>query len=202
VPRAHLVGHSLGGWAALEVAAAHPERVASVTALAPAGMRDVSLLTVPLALRANRYLAIAARPLLPLALRSERVRGVGFARNSPVWRQWSIETCRDAAEAMAASPGFDAAITSALGHVAECTLRIPPEIVLTVVFGDADALLSARSSQSRRYMPPHGRWLEWERCGHAIPLDCPDRVVALVREVTSAASVAQSQGNERVEGEG
>ena len=31
----------------------------------------------------------------------ERLRAIGFAQNSPVWKQWSIETCRDAADAMA-----------------------------------------------------------------------------------------------------
>src|SRR5262245_51253153 len=40
VARVHLLGNSLGGWVAVELAAAHPDRVASVTALAPAGMRD------------------------------------------------------------------------------------------------------------------------------------------------------------------
>jgi pyruvate dehydrogenase E2 component (dihydrolipoamide acetyltransferase) len=38
IKKAHLVGHSLGGGLALALAAQHPDRVASVTAVAPAGL--------------------------------------------------------------------------------------------------------------------------------------------------------------------
>ncbi len=183
VDRAHLVGNSLGGWTAVEIAAAYPDRVASVTALAPAGMRDVPLARISFAFKLNRYLAVGLRPLLPLILRSERLRSIGFARNSPVWKTWSIETCRDAADAMAKSRGYAPALHAILGRVADCTARIPPTIPLTVVFGDTDVVLPARTSQSRRHLPPHARWLEWERCGHAIQLDHPERVVSLVTEV-------------------
>lgn len=186
IPRAHLVGNSLGGWAAIELAAAYPDRVASVVALAPGGMRDKPLEKISLAFRLNRYLARGLRPVLPVMLKNERLRAVGFARNSPVWKTWSIDTCRDAALAMANSEGYDAALQGLLHRVAEATRRIPASIPLTVVFGDTDTVLPPTTSQSRRYLPPHGRWLEWERCGHAIQLDYPDKVVALIREVTGA----------------
>lgn len=188
IARAHLVGNSLGGWTAVELAAAHPDRVASVTALAPGGMRDVPSTKIALSFKINRYLAVAARPLLPLALKSERVRALGFAPNSPVWKTWSLETCRDAADAMALSPGYHAALAATVGRVADCTARIPATIPLTIVFGDTDRVLPPETSQSRRFLPPHGRWLEWERCGHAVQLDYPDRVVELVRKVAGSAS--------------
>lgn len=38
IGRAHLVGHSLGGAVALVLAEQHPERVASLTLIAPAGL--------------------------------------------------------------------------------------------------------------------------------------------------------------------
>ncbi len=44
VAKAHLVGHSLGGAVGLALALDHPERVASVTAVAPAGFgREISM---------------------------------------------------------------------------------------------------------------------------------------------------------------
>jgi pimeloyl-ACP methyl ester carboxylesterase len=185
ITRAHLVGNSLGGWTALELAAAHPDRVASITALAPGGMRVKPLERVSLGFRINRYLAVGLRPLLPWMLENERLRGLGFSRNSPVWKTWSIDTCRDAAHAMANSRGYDAALDGIVGRAASCTLRIPASIPLTIVFGDTDTVLPPTTSQSRRYLPPHGRWLEWERCGHGIQLDYPDRVVELVKEVAN-----------------
>jgi pimeloyl-ACP methyl ester carboxylesterase len=67
--RPHAAGNSLGGWIALELAAA--KKVASVTALAPAG-----LWRKPLAPRRARghLTARRLRPLLPLFFRSARVR--------------------------------------------------------------------------------------------------------------------------------
>jgi pimeloyl-ACP methyl ester carboxylesterase len=188
VRQAHFLANSLGGWVALEVAAAFPDRVASLTALAPAGMRDEPLTHIHFAFRLNRYLAVATQPLLPLLLASERLRGIGFARNSPVWKTWTIETCRDAAESMARSPGYEPALQATIGRLADCAPRIPASIPVTVVFGDTDRILPPTTSQSRRYLPAHARWLEWERCGHAIQLDHPERVVALVQEVALPAS--------------
>jgi pimeloyl-ACP methyl ester carboxylesterase len=187
IERAHLVGNSLGGWTALEMAGAAPERVLSVTGLAPAGMRDTPAERVKVAFKINRYLAVATRPLLPVLLRSDRLRGLGMARNSPVWRTWTIETCRDAAEAMAGAKGFDAALDGTVGRMASSAATIPASIPVTIVFGDTDNVLPARTSQSHRHLPAHGRWLNWERCGHAVQLDYPDRVIELVREVARAA---------------
>nr|MBA2541979.1 alpha/beta hydrolase [Deltaproteobacteria bacterium] len=150
-----------------------------------AGMRDKALERINLGFRINRYLAVGFRPLLPFMLKNERLRAIGFARNSPVWKSWSIDTCRDAAHAMARSRGYTAALNGLLNRVADCTLRIPATIPLAIVFGDTDTVLPPRTSQSRRYVPAHGRWIEWERCGHGIQLDYPDRVVELVNEVTS-----------------
>lgn len=184
VERAHVLGNSLGGWTAVEMAAARPERVLGVVALAPGGMRDTPLQRIPRSFRLNRYLARATRPLLPYVLPNEAIRRIGFAHNSPVWTTWSLETCRDAAVAMADARGFDAALEATIGRMATCTARIPASIPVTVVFGDTDNVLPARTSQNRKHMPAHGRWLDWERCGHAPQLDYPDRVVELVRELT------------------
>lgn len=186
--KVHLVGNSLGGWTCLELAAAHPERVASIVALAPAGMRDTPLAKIGLDFKINRYLSVAARPLLPILLGNDRLRAIGFAQNSPVWKQWSIETCRDAADAMALSCGYHAALDGILGRLADCTKTIPASIPLTIVFGDTDVILPKATSQSRRHLPAHARWLDWERCGHAVQLDYPERVVDLVREVTSSVA--------------
>ncbi len=188
VERVHAVGNSLGGWTAIELAASQPERIRSVTALAPAGMRDKPLERAGFLFKLNRYLAVGLRPLLPALLPNKRLRQIGFARNSPVWETWSLDTCRAAAEAMATSKGYRAALDGTLRRVADRMRGIPASIPLTIVFGDTDTVLPPKTSQSRRYMPTHGRWLEWERCGHAIQLDYPERVVDLVKEVTSQAS--------------
>jgi pimeloyl-ACP methyl ester carboxylesterase len=185
VKRAHLLGNSLGGWTVVELAAAHPDRVASVVALAPAGMRFKPLAKVHWSFKVNRFLAIATKPLLPFMLPRERLRGLGFSRISPVWKTWSVETCRDAAIAMASSGGYPDALDATVGRWATCTASIPETIPLTILFGDTDTVLPPHTSQSLQHIPLHAQWLMWGNCGHAPQLDYPDRVVELVREVAS-----------------
>lgn len=180
VGKVHLVGNSLGGWTALEFAAAYPERTLSVVALAPAGMRQTPLLRADWRLKFNRRLARTLRPVIGLIIRYERLRAIGFAHNSPIWKTWSIETCRDAARAMATASGYDAALSGTFGKVADCTMTIPASIPVTIVFGDTDNTLPTTTSQSRQYLPPHGKWLTWTNCGHAIQLDYPREVAELI----------------------
>lgn len=67
----HVVGHSLGGWVALELAELAPGRVLSVVAITPAGFWSR-----PLAAREGRAIKVGRRlsPLLPLLLAPQRVR--------------------------------------------------------------------------------------------------------------------------------
>lgn len=183
INRAHLVGNSLGGWTALEFAAAFPERTATVVALAPAGMRETPLVRKDWRLTFNRRLARTLRPLLGLMVRYERLRAIGFAHNSPIWKTWSMQTCQDAARAMAQAEGYDAALVGTFGKVASCSAFIPETIPLHIVFGDTDNTLPAQTSQSRAYLPAHAHWTTWEKCGHAIQLDYPQRVAELVMSV-------------------
>lgn len=180
---AHYVGNSLGGWTILELAAAHPESVRSILALAPAGMRDEPLRSIDPRLMRNRRMARAMRPLFPLMLRSQPLRAIGFAHNSPIWREWDYQTCRDAAMAMADSPGYRDTLHATFGRVAEATATIPSNIPLRVIFGDTDNVLPPSTSQSRAYLPGHATWEIWSRCGHAIQLDYPDRVAEAIREM-------------------
>jgi len=64
----HVAGNSLGGWVALEMAAAYPDRVKSAIGIAPAG-----LWLVPETKRKNlgalsRYMAVTTYPLAPQLL--------------------------------------------------------------------------------------------------------------------------------------
>lgn len=184
VEQVHLVGNSLGGWTSLELAAAHPERVASVIALAPAGMRNAPLDRVDPRIMRNRRLATAMRLFFPIMLRSASLRRIGFAHNSPIWRTWDYQTCRDAAMAMAKSPGYSQTLRATFGRVADCTRDIPDSIPVQVIFGDTDNVLPASTSQSREYLPSHATWEIWQDCGHAIQLDYPDRVADLIKAST------------------
>lgn len=182
VSKAHLVGNSLGGWTVLEYAAAFPDRTLSVLGLAPAGMRERPLGHADWRLKVNRRLARFVRPIIPLMVRFQPLRAIGFSRNSPIWKTWSKEICLDAARAMAGAVGYDAALEGTFHSVAECTNKIPSSIPITIIFGDTDNTLPPHTSQTRKYLPVHAEWRVWENCGHAIQLDYPERVAELIHD--------------------
>jgi pyruvate dehydrogenase E2 component (dihydrolipoamide acetyltransferase) len=63
IERAHLVGHSMGGGAALALAIDHPDRVIGLTLLAPAGLgADINMAFIDGFIAANRRRAV--RPVL------------------------------------------------------------------------------------------------------------------------------------------
>ena len=73
IDRAHVVGNSLGGWIALELAKGHGAR--SVTALSPAGLWGAPLLARGAPARGGAHRVVhGLRPALPVLLRSRRVR--------------------------------------------------------------------------------------------------------------------------------
>ena len=101
-----LCGNSLGGWVCLEMACAAPDRIKSLTALAPAGLwlnpYNVRYPATALA----RFLAKYTAKLAPTALHFEMARALGFSDVSPRWREFTYSTCLDAAIAMAKADGY------------------------------------------------------------------------------------------------
>ncbi|NAZ84382.1 alpha/beta fold hydrolase, partial [Kineococcus sp. R8] len=179
----HLLGHSFGGWVVLEAAAddaAHPgpPAVASVTALAPAGLWTRPRRRPPL-LPTGQQLARWAGGLPPDVLATRLVRTLAFAATSAAPRALPREVARDALAAVAAAPGYaaaDAAIAAGSFTRAE-DVRAP----VLVVTGARDRILPPRHLR-RECAPPHARWVRLERCGHVPAWDRPDDVVRLVRE--------------------
>jgi pimeloyl-ACP methyl ester carboxylesterase len=174
----HLVGNSLGGWIALEIAAAYPERVKSVTALAPAGLwlaTFVQRLSGTAMLRAftKNFAALA-----PLMLKSEWARKIGFSDVSPLWRNFSYELCLDATNAMIHSPGYFPAWDGMLKK--RFAAKISAEIPVKIIFGDSDNTLPARNCQERAMVPAHAQWITIAQSGHAPMWDHPSEVASYI----------------------
>ncbi len=140
----NVVGNSLGGWVALELAGLRP--VASLTLLSPAGLwRDASPRYCLATLRASRWLARhAARVLSRLvSYRLGRVLVLGQTHGRP--SGLSVGYARAAIEALGTCPGFDATLkaTSGRHYVAGAPIEAP----VTVAFGSRDYLLLPHQSR-------------------------------------------------------
>lgn len=183
IEKFHVVGNSLGGWIALEMAASRPEQILSVTGLAPAGLW---LVPAPGRLPSEArlyYLAKTLKAFIKVALKSKKLREIGFKRVSPKWQELSYETCFDASIAMTNCRGYFPAWDGMIGRRFDA--EISESVQVTILFGDRDNTLPADVSQERSLTPSHSMWLTIENCGHAPMWDHPDLVLKAVLETTS-----------------
>lgn len=176
----HVAGNSLGGWIALEMAAAQPNRILTLTGLAPAG-----LWLAPAAKREMRearsyYLARLFRPFIGIGLHSKLLRWIGFATVSPCWRELSYETCFDASYAMLNCPGYFPAWDGMLTRRFDA--HIPESVPVTILFGDTDNTLPYPISQEHTLAPAHCTWLTIDNCGHAPMWDYPELMVTIIKQ--------------------
>lgn len=179
----HVAGNSLGGWVALETAATAPQRIISVTGLAPAGLwlnpYNVRYPATALA----RFLARYTAKLAPTALHFEAARRLGFADVSPRWHEFDYQLCLDAVLAMAAADGYYPAWDGML--MKRFDSEIPSEIPVTIIFGDSDRTLPVTTCQERSVAPKHARWIIFPDTGHAPMWDAPVDVAAEIRKTAT-----------------
>lgn len=120
--RVHVVGHALGGWIAAELAAFYPRRVASLTLIAPAGLRPRDDETVVDAFRLDGAHAMDAF----LGSDAQRWRKV-LDEGDPV--EASVQEYREATTAalLTWNPRYDLKLERRLGRVTAPTQVLVPE---------------------------------------------------------------------------
>jgi pimeloyl-ACP methyl ester carboxylesterase len=172
----HVVGNSLGGWVALELASRRP--VASLTLLSPAGLwRQNPPLYDRISLRASRWFARHAGRLLSRLVASRLGRTIVLGQTHGHPMRLSAEYARAAVTELGRCPGFDAALagTAKRHFVATGPITAP----VTVAFGSRDLLLR-RGSRRLGQLPPQTRTEALPGCGHVPIADDPAAVAALI----------------------
>jgi len=171
----HLVGNSLGGWVALELA--HRRPVASLPLLSPAGLWTGSTPRYDRAtLRASRWLARHGRPLSPpMSCRVARTLVLGQTHGRP-WRM-SADQARTTIWTMGSSPRFDATSAATLDRRYLAGPRIDAPVTLT--FGSRDLVLFPRQSRHLGQLPAGAHLQTLPGCGHIPMFDNPTAVTDL-----------------------
>ena len=180
IERAHLAGNSLGGWIALELAAA--SRARSVTALCPAGLWCAPLLRAGGSTRGSTHrIARRLRPLLPLLMLSRRARrlALGHVVNDP--DRVNRAAARRMVSSYARATAYDATNNAMLASHFTGAARIAAP--LTVAFGERDRLI-----RPVRLRVPGARTVVLPDCGHIPMWDNPRLVADLVLEKCAVAS--------------
>jgi pimeloyl-ACP methyl ester carboxylesterase len=164
IDRPHVAGNSLGGWVALELAAAG--RARSVTTISAAGLwRHPLAPKRPVA----HQIARALGPLLPALLAVPAVRRLAlttsFAHPERVPREEALRLVR----AYGAAPGFADVSRAMRAGRFDGLERIA--VPVTLAWGDRDRLVSPP-----RHVPAGVRTVVLEDCGHVPMWDDPGQV--------------------------
>ncbi|MEN3360780.1 MAG: hypothetical protein V7637_4762 [Mycobacteriales bacterium] len=187
----HIVGNSLGGWVALELAGIHPP--ASLTLLSPAGLwRARPPLYCRASLRATRWLSQHAGGFLSGLVRFRLGRGLVLGQTHGRPFRISPDYARAAIHAMGTCPGFDATFRAHASRRYIGWRRIDAPV--TVAFGSRDILLLPHQSRHVDELPPSHRRERLPGCGHVPMADDPAAVVALITAATARAIQRTRQG--------
>jgi pimeloyl-ACP methyl ester carboxylesterase len=178
----HLVGFSLGGWVALEMAAAGYGR--SVLALAPPGLWKTPPAVSSRRARALRTTTLRVLdPVLGLLGRWPRLARLGIRGVVVHPDRVSAEQVVRSARDRRAAAGAEAARRAVFGsHFADgAAITVP----VCVAYGDADRVVDSPSEHDA--LPPATRWVLVEDCGHAMSWDQPEACLALIAETAALA---------------
>jgi pimeloyl-ACP methyl ester carboxylesterase len=177
VRRPHVVGNSLGGWIALELAALTP--LSSLTLLSPAGLwpRDTPVYC-RISLRATRWLTTHTPHVLNRIVnyRFGRILVLGQSHGRPA--RMSPAQARAAIRAMASCEGFDATLAATIHR--RYNPRAPVDVPVTVAFGSRDRILPRRKWRRTDMLPSHSIVAQLPRCGHFPMADDPAAVTRLI----------------------
>jgi pimeloyl-ACP methyl ester carboxylesterase len=164
IARPHVAGNSLGGWVALELAAAGHAR--SVTAIAPAGLWSQPLMPKR---SVARLIARGLRPVLPTLIGSERGKQAALGSTIAHPERVPYDAALALVRAYADAPGFEAANAGMRSGRFDGLERI--RVPLTLAWPEFDRLVSRP-----RNVPATAREFILRGCGHMPTWDDPTQV--------------------------
>lgn len=187
IDRPHLVGNSLGGWVAMELAKSRPVR--SVTLLSPAGLwRAGTPLYCMVSMRLSRWLARHAGPTPALIVATRPGRAVVLGQmldhpaRLPAWQ------ARSAVRSLGTCHGFEATLNATARRRIDGVRQVTAPV--TVAFGTRDIVLLKHQSRHLGELPPGTRSGTLPGCGHLPMIDDPAAVTDLIVKSAARASAA------------
>lgn len=176
IDRPHVVGNSLGGRIALEMAARGEVRTA--TALSPAGFWHGApeVAYVKSLFASVSFAARAAGPLAPIFMRSP----LGAAALK-VFLDQPGELSKDQITTMI--NGFvsaQPALRAILSNASNFDAPIPPEVAVTVAWGTNDHVLPFKQAKRAKKQIPNGSHITLKGCGHVPMSDAPDLIAHII----------------------
>ena len=177
LPRVILAGNSWSGGWALAYAQPHPPRVSTLVLLAPSGLDQPDplsweILKLPVLGRALTNLSVSSRSIVAASVRGVFVHK-DLVTAAMVEGMWAPNTLPDNVRATyELEAGLNWRTTqNALPETGQRTL---------IIWGRQDTVLPVRQAATFAAIMPNARAAVLDGCGHALTLDCPDQVNALM----------------------
>lgn len=188
VPKAVLIGNSMGGRIAIELALRHPERVAGLVLYAPSlafrrfreatplvRLLSAELAAVPLVVPR----AVVMATLRMMFARPERLRDAWYAAAADEFLRVFATAAGRVAFFSAARQIYLEEAHGEAGFWERLRALVPPALFL---WGAQDQLVPARFAPHVERTVPHVRSVTFEDCGHVPQFEWPERTHALTRE--------------------
>jgi pimeloyl-ACP methyl ester carboxylesterase len=199
IDRAHLIGNSMGGRIALEVALEDPDRAVTVSLLAPALAFRKRRELVPLVKLVRPELAAIPHPM-----RAARVRAYFWTlfarpeRLDPAAADVAVDEFCNTYRSRTARIAFFAALRNIYldaphgkrGLWTRIRELRPPSLF---VWGDSDRLVPAAFARHVRDAVPAARQVVLPECGHVPQVELADRTNALIRSHIAGYAEARSR---------
>jgi pimeloyl-ACP methyl ester carboxylesterase len=175
--RPHIAGNSLGGRLALEAGAA--DRVATVTALSPAGFwrQDSEARYARAVFKVMQGAGQTLLPIAPTVARSRLGRALTYSAIVSRPGQMSPEQARGD---MAAFVGAKDALNSVLAGISKFDREMPSGLPVTIAWGTRDRLLPQRQILVAKAWLPDARLVPLPGCGHVPMTDDPALVARVL----------------------
>ena len=199
--RATVVGHSLGGGVAMQLAYQFPDRAERLVLVGAGGLgKDVSVILRALALPGAEY-------VLPLLLTLPLRTPVGWVidlaekvklRPDPVmaemWESWGRLTD---ARAQRAFVHTVRSVIDVQGQrvSARDRLYLAQEMPSLIVWGDNDSIIPVEHAHDTHALMPGSRLEIFEGGGHFVPLQFPERFASLVEDFVATTEPARIDEN-------
>jgi pimeloyl-ACP methyl ester carboxylesterase len=185
IDKVHVVGNSLGGWLAIELA--RRGRAHSCVAISPGGGWEQGsseqLRLKKLFMRIRSLLRVGG-PLAPVLARFPASRRFALRDIVAHAERMSPADARTVIEAAWRCDAFDGVMGALLREPAP-TVMDPAPCPMRLVWGTADKMLPiGRYSDRWRRMLPGAEWVELDGAGHCPMFDDPDGVSRAILQVT------------------
>jgi pimeloyl-ACP methyl ester carboxylesterase len=176
IQRVAVVGHSAGGWTALELAKL--ARASAVLALTPAGLwsrHSPPITDAILAVNWRLGQMLGAGALVPL--RTPLGRRLSLRQISAQPADVPADLATEMVATVLASKHFPEHFKQTRRLRFRDGQEISAEVPVRVVWGDRDRIARARTSRHIDQLPAHALVETWAGCGHMVMWDAPRRLL-------------------------